>query len=107
MLPSSSQAKHWLFNGETDLARHRSEANNKYVSKHRGRKTVPLQFFLISKFVEQGFSLSMKVVLYYASSYKKPKIVPLLNTETFFHKKAWPPQSPDLKSTDKAVLSLL
>ncbi|XP_035825422.1 cyclin-H isoform X2 [Aplysia californica] len=39
MFSTSSQSKHWLFSGETELAKCRTEANATYISKHRGTMT--------------------------------------------------------------------
>ena len=40
MYSTSTQAKHWLFADEAELAKFRTEANANFIQEHRGSMTV-------------------------------------------------------------------
>ncbi|CAL1526245.1 unnamed protein product [Lymnaea stagnalis] len=89
MFSTSSQSKYWLFNGETELTFHRTEANEAYIRTRRGNRTDDeAKAYFLTPSEEKILSRQYEVVLCkFCSEFTPPMPRCVIGTSLAFFKR--------------------
>ncbi|KAK3785899.1 hypothetical protein RRG08_055933 [Elysia crispata] len=89
MFANSSQHKYWLFSGETELAKHRAEANKTYIEHYRqGQTDEEVAKFFLTPAEERILGRQYEVVLRkFCSEFQPPMPKCVIGTSLAFFKR--------------------